>query len=181
MELVHLRGSLAVKWHAVALLTCLPLGSLIILYECGIVQLGSQSISLLSLLAVASGRVVIFTAVRRVFSVALLLASSLEFWGVSLPRPAELDSSVNLKAPEPSICAVFSSFFSSSINSSRNSSLMVSQGDDSDVIVRPLPRLKKTAKVNATYDKNSTVIQVNSFMRNRNQHSISNHKINHCQ
>ena len=179
MELVHLRGSLAVKWHAVALLTCLPLGSLIILYECGIVQLGSQSISLLSLLAVASGRVVIFTAVPSVFSVALLLASSLEFWGVS--RSAELGSSVNLKAPEPSICAVFSSFFSSSIDSFRNSSLMVSQGDDSDVIVRPLPRLKKTAKINATYDKNSTVIQVNSFMRNRNQHSISNHKINHCQ
>ena len=142
MALVHLRGSLAVKWHAVALLTCLPLGSLIILYECGIVQLGSQSISLLSLLAVASGRVVIFTAVPSVFSVALLLASSLEFWGVS--RPAELGSS---------ICAVFSSFFSSSINSSRNSSLMVSQGDDSDVIVRPLPRLKKTAKINATYNK----------------------------
>ena len=179
MELVHLRGSLAVKWHAVALLTCLPLGSLIILYECGIVQLGSQSISLLSLPAVASGRVVIFTAVPSVFSVALLLASSLEFRGVS--RPAELGSSVNLKAPEPSICAVFSSFFSSSINSSRNSSLMVSQGDDSDVIVRPPPRLKKTAKINATYDKNSTVIQVNSLMRNRNQHSISNHKINHCQ
>ena len=170
MELVHLRGSLAVKWHAVALLTYLPLGSLIILYECGIVQLGSQSISLLSLPAVASGRVVIFTAVPSVFSVALLLASSLEFWGVS--RPAELGSS---------ICAVFSSFFSSSINSSRNSSLMVSQGNDSDVIVRPLPRLKKTAKINATYDKNSTVIQVNSLMRNRNQHSISNHKINHCQ
>ena len=142
MELVHLRGSLAVKWHAVALLTCLPLGSLITLYECGIVQLGSQSISLLSLLAVASGRVVIFTAVPSVFSVALLLASSLEFWGVS--RPAELGSS---------ICAVFSSFFSSSINSSRNSSLMVSQGDDSDVIVRPPPRLKKTAKINATYNK----------------------------
>ena len=170
MELVHLRGSLAVKWHAVALLTCLPLGSLIILYECGIVQLGSQSISLF-FLAVASGRVVIFTAVPSVLSVALLLASSLEFWGVS--RPAELGSS---------ICAVFSSFFSSSINSSRNSSLMVSQGDDSDVIVRPLPRLKKTAKINATYNKKfSTVIPVNSLMRNRNQHSISNHKINHCQ
>ena len=179
MALVHLRGSLAVEWHAVALLTCLPLGSLIILYECGIAQLGSQSISRLSLLAVASGRVVTFTAVPNIFSIAVLLTSSLEFWGVSWPT--EFGSSVNLKVPEPSICAAFSSFFSSSINSARNSSLMVSQGDDSDVIVRPPPRLKKTAKINATYDKNSTVIQVNSLMRNRNQHSISNHKINHCQ
>jgi len=41
---------------------------------------------------------------------------------------------------------------------------MVFQGNDSDVIARPLPRLKKAAKINATYDKKARVMHVNSLV-----------------
>jgi len=57
---------------------------------------------------------------------------------------------------KPPFCAVLSSFFSSNISSSSNSSLMVSLGDDSDVIARLLSRVINAAKINATYDKKNT-------------------------